>query len=436
MKYRWRVKNIMYDLSKKMFHRAKKVLPGGVNSPVRAYKSVGGTPLCILKAKGSHIWDIDGNEFIDYVCSWGSLILGHAHPNIIQAVKNASENGTSFGANCEIEVKLAETVAGHVPGIEKVRMVSSGTEATMSAIRLARAYTGRSKIIKFEGCYHGHADSFLSKAGSGAMTFGIPGTLGVTKGTIKDTLDAVYNDLSNVEKLIEQNEDDIAAIILEPVAGNMGVILPENGFLEGLRKLADLHDIVLIFDEVITGFRIGSGGAQKYYNVKPDLTTLGKIIGGGLPVGAFGGASRIMDYLAPDGPVYQAGTLSGNPLALSAGYAALLELEKDGFYEKLEARAVKFFKELKSDYDHAGFPCTAHYISSMACFYFQEGPVRNYTEAVKSDTKLFARYFQKLLSKGIYIAPSQFETMFVSSEHTDSDLQKTLEIHKKVLKEL
>lgn len=436
MKFQWRLKNIMYDLSKKMFQRAKKVIPGGVNSPVRAYKSVSGTPLCISKAKGSHIWDIDGNEYIDYVCSWGPLILGHAHPKVIQAVKNALENGTSYGANCEIEVKLAELVVDCVPSIEKVRMVSSGTEATMSAIRLARGYTGRSKIIKFEGCYHGHADSFLSKAGSGAMTFGIPGTPGVTKGTIEDTLDAVYNDLSNVKKLIDQNENNIAAIIVEPVAGNMGVILPQSGFLEGLRKLTDLYDIVLIFDEVITGFRLGLGGAQQYYNVKPDLTTLGKIIGGGLPVGAFGGAKHIMDYLAPDGPVYQAGTLSGNPIALSAGYATLLMLEKDDFYKKLETKAVEFFNELRSNFERSGFPCTSHYVSSMAGFYFQEGPVSNYTEALRSDTKLFARYFQKLLDKGIYIAPSQFEAMFVSSEHTDSDLQKTVEIHKAVLKKI
>ncbi len=426
----------MYDLSKEMFARAKKFIPGGVNSPVRAFKSVNGTPICISKAKGSHLWDIDGNEYIDYVCSWGPMILGHAHPKVIQAIKEASENGTSFGANCEIETKLASHIVDRVPGIEKVRMVSSGTEATMSAIRLARGYTGRSKIIKFEGCYHGHADSFLSKAGSGAMTFGIPGTPGVTKGTIEDTLDAVYNDVSNVKKLIEQNEDNIAAIIVEPVAGNMGVILPQEGFLEGLRKLADLHGIVLIFDEVITGFRLGQGGAQQYYNVKPDLTTLGKIIGGGLPVGAFGGLKHIMDFLAPDGPVYQAGTLSGNPLALSAGYATLLELEKDGFYEKLESRAVEFFNELRSNFEHSGFPCTSYQVSSMAGFYFQEGPVTNYTEAARSDTKLFGRYFHGLLDEGIYIAPSQFESMFISSAHTDSDLEKTVKIHKEVLKKI
>ena len=321
-------------------------------------------------------------------------------------------------------------------GMQWILHHSSGTEATMSAIRLAWGYTGRSKIIKFEGCYHGHADSFLSKAGSGAMTFGIPDSPGVTKGTIEDTLDAVYNDLSNVKKLIDKNENSIAAIIVEPVAGNMGVILPQNGFLEGLRKLADLHDIVLIFDEVISGFRLGLGGAQQYYNIKPDLTTLGKIIGGGLPVGAFGGAKQIMDHLAPDGPVYQAGTLSGNPLALSAGYATLLELEKDDFYKKLETKAAGFFNELRGNFEHYGFPCTSHYVSSMACFYFHEGPVNNYTEAARSDTKLFARYFQKLLDKGIYIAPSQFESMFISSAHTYSDLQKTVETHKAVLKKM
>ncbi len=426
----------MYDLSKKMFKNAKKFIPGGVNSPVRAYKSVGGTPLAISKAKGSHIWDIDGNEYIDYVCSWGPLILGHAHPGVVQAVQNAAENGTSYGANCEIEVKLAKLIVESMPGIEKVRMVSSGTEATMSAIRLARGYTGRSKIIKFEGCYHGHADSFLSKPGSGAMTFGIPGAPGVTKGTIEDTLDAVFNDLSSVEKLISRNKNDVAAIILEPVAGNMGVILPQDGFLEGLRKLADLNDILLVFDEVISGFRIGMGGAQQHYHIKPDLTTLGKIIGGGLPVGAFGGPSHIMDYLAPDGPVYQAGTLSGNPLALSAGYATLKELGKDNYYHKLETRATEFFKELKNNFDSAGLVCTAQHISSMASFQFQEGPVTNYSEVLRSDTKLFARYFKKLLDRGIFIAPSQFESMFVSSAHTSSDLRKTLKIHKEVLSRL
>ncbi len=421
---------------KKCLRGQKKVIPSGVNSPVRAFKSVNGDPLCISRAKGSHFWDIDGNEYIDYVCSWGPLILGHAHPGIVQTVKDVAENGTSFGANCEIEAKIAEKIVDLVPGIEKIRMVSSGTEAAMSAVRLARGYTGRSKIIKFEGCYHGHADSFLSKAGSGAMTFGIPGTPGVTKGTIEDTLDAVYNDLSCIEKIIGQNEDNIAAIIIEPVAGNMGVILPQEGFLEGLRKLADLHGILLIFDEVITGFRVGPGGAQQHYNITPDLTILGKIIGGGLPVGAFGGAKHIMDHLAPDGPVYQAGTLSGNPLALSAGYATLLELEKEGFYEKLEIKASGFFNELRSNFEHYGFQCTAHDIGSMAGFFFQEGPVNNYTEAARSDTELFARYFHGLLDKGIYIAPSQFEAMFVSSAHTGTDLDKTLEIHKEVLKGL
>lgn len=427
---------MMCDLSKKIFKEARKFIPGGVNSPVRAFKNVGGHPLCMAKSKGSYIWDVDGNEYIDYVCSWGPLILGHVHPGVMKSIQKAAENGTSYGANCEIEVKMAKFIVDKVPGIEKVRMVNSGTEATMSAIRLARAYTGHSKIIKFEGCYHGHADSFLSKAGSGTMTFGIPGTPGVTKGTIGDTLDAVYNDLASVEKLLEENNGNVAAIIVEPVAGNMGVILPENDFLKGLRELSDRFNVLLIFDEVITGFRLGLGGAQKYYNIKPDITTLGKIIGGGLPVGAFGGTSNIMDSLSPDGPVYQAGTLSGNPLALSAGYTTLLELEKDGFYEKLKNKSEEFFTGLKDNFDHAGFPYTCNYISSMAGFFFQEGPVTNYTEAARSDTKLFARYFKKLLEKGIHIAPSQFEAMFVSTAHTDSDFQKTIEIHRTVLKEL
>ncbi len=424
------------EKSEKLFQRAKSVIPGGVNSPVRAFRAVNGTPPFIAGAQGCYIYDVDGNEYVDFVCSWGPMILGHAHPQVIQAVQEAATRGTSFGANCEIEVKMAEFIVDAVPSIEKVRMVSSGTEATMSAIRLARAYTNRPKIIKFEGCYHGHADSFLSKAGSGAMTFGIPGTPGVTPATAGDTLNAQYNNLDSVEQLIEENKDQIAAIIVEPVAGNMGVVLPKESFLKGLRDIATEHGIVLIFDEVITGFRLGLGGAQELFGVLPDLTTLGKIIGGGLPVGAFGGKKEIMDMLAPEGPVYQAGTLSGNPLALTAGYETLSILSERDFYKELNARAEKFFNDVEENFKEAGMQCTANRIGSMACFYFTDSPVTDYRSAARSDTALFAKYFDGMLKGGVYLAPSQFEASFISAAHSQDALARTLDVQRKVLTNL
>ncbi|RKY92326.1 glutamate-1-semialdehyde-2,1-aminomutase [candidate division KSB1 bacterium] len=419
--------------STNLFERAQKVIPGGVNSPVRAFKSVGGKPPFIARAWGCKVWDVDENEYIDYVGSWGPMILGHAHPRVIEAIQRAAANGTSYGANCEIEVRMAELITQLVPSIEMVRMVNSGTEATMSAIRLARAYTGRDKIIKFAGCYHGHGDSFLIKAGSGAMTLGVPSTPGVTPRTASDTLNARYNDLQSVRELVNSYKNQVAAIIVEPVAGNMGVILPQDGFLQGLRGIADQEGIVLIFDEVITGFRLGMGGAQAYFDVQPDLTTLGKIIGGGLPVGAYGGKKAIMEMLAPQGPVYQAGTLSGNPLALTAGYETLQILQEQDVYPQLRQKAEFLFNGLKENFKSVGLNFTVNWIESMGCLFFTTGPVTNYDEALGADTQLFAHYHAAMLKQGIYLAPSQFEATFVSLAHTQEDLEKTLEIHKKVI---
>lgn len=422
--------------SDQLFERAQKVIPGGVNSPVRAFQAVGGHPPYIAKAQGSRLWDADGHEYIDYVCSWGPMILGHAHPRVVQAVQDAANRGTSFGANCEQEVEMAELITKLFPGIDKVRMVNSGTEATMSAIRLARGYTGRSKIIKFAGCYHGHADSFLTQAGSGSLTFGVPDSPGVTKGTVQDTLNARYNDPESVEALILKNINNVAAIIVEPVAGNMGVVPPKPDFLPSLRKLADEHQIILIFDEVITGFRLGLKGAQSFYNVTPDLTTLGKIIGGGLPVGAFGGRSKIMQHVAPLGPVYQAGTLSGNPLALTAGLATLAELQHETFYEKLQKKSTALFDAMHDNFKKAGYDWCANRVMSMGSFFFNPSPVTDYKSAARSNTRLYNRYVKAMLEKGVYLAPSQFEATFVSSAHSDKDIDQTLEIQKTVLKTL
>ncbi len=418
-----------------MFERAKKVIPGGVNSPVRAFGSVGGEPVFIKKAKGSKIYDTDNKEYIDYVCSWGPMITGHADEEIIEAIKKAANDGTSFGAPTEAEVVLAEMVVDMFPSIEMVRMVSSGTEAVMSAIRLARGYTGKDKIIKFEGCYHGHSDSLLVKAGSGALTFNQPSSPGVPADFAKYTLIAQYNDLDSVENLLIEN-NDVACVIVEPIAGNMGTVLPKEGFLQGLRNLCDKYNCLLIFDEVITGFRLSSGGAQKYYNVMPDLTTLGKILGAGLPVGAFGGKKEIMEKMSPTGPVYQAGTLSGNPLAMQAGICMLKKLRQDNFYKELKKKADYLWNGLASNCEKLNLNYAFNSIESLGCMFFTEPEVTSFLDAVKSDTELYGKFFHGMLEKGVNLAPSQFECMFVSSAHSYEDLDRTIEIHYEVLKNL
>ncbi len=424
--------------SKNLYTKALNLIPGGVNSPVRAFKAVNSNPLFIAKASGSKIWDVDGNKFIDYVMSWGPLILGHSHPEVISAVKNALKNGTSYGAPTEIEIKMAELIKKMMPSIELVRMVNSGTEATMSAIRLARAYTGRKKIIKFEGCYHGHADSFLVKAGSGATTLGIPSSPGVPDELASLTLNAKFNDIESVQKLIDENKNEIACIIVEPVPGNMGVVLPKNDFLKKLREICDRENIVLIFDEVITGFRLAPGGAQEFFGVKPDLTTLGKIIGGGFPVGAYGGKKEIMQLIAPSGPVYQAGTLSGNPIAMTAGYTTLKILyeKRKTIYKQLDAKARYLAESFREIADGNGVKIQVHQIGSMMTVFFTDGEVYDYESALKSDTKKFARFFNLMLENGIYLPPSQFEAMFLSTAHTDEDLEKTIKAFERSIKAL
>jgi len=419
-----------------MFEEAKKYIPGGVNSPVRAFRSVGGSPLFIESGSGSRIRDVDGKEYIDCVSSWGPLILGHAHPEILEAVKTAADGGTSFGAPTEREITLAKLIVEMVPGVEKVRLVNSGTEATMSAVRLARGATGRDRIIKFEGCYHGHADSFLIKAGSGALTLGQPSSPGVPASLAADTLNATYNDLDSVRALFESCPGRIACVIVEPVAANVGVLLPDKGFLEGLREIATKNGALLIFDEVITGFRLSAGGAQEYYGVTPDLTTLGKIIGGGLPVGAYGGRADLMDMMAPAGPVYQAGTLSGNPLAVAAGIAALEILRRDKPYARLAKLGEKLFNGLVEGAKKAGRAASVNYVGSMGCAFFTAGPVRLYSDAMKSDTALFAEYHRRMLEQGVYLAPSQFEACFVSAAHTEEDVETIIAAAAKALSEI
>lgn len=427
--------SVKTDKSQKLFEKAKKLMPGGVNSPVRAFKSVGATPVFIKKGEGSHIWDEDGNEYIDYVLSWGPLILGHSHPRVVEAIKKQAQLGTSFGACTELEVKMAEKVVEAVPSVEVVRMVNSGTEATMSAIRLARGYTGRDIIVKFEGCYHGHSDSLLIKAGSGALTFGAPDSKGVTKEVAKDTIIARYNDINMVENIFKAYGENIAAVIVEPVAGNMGTVLPEENFLKGLREITTKYGALLIFDEVMTGFRVSYSGAQGFYNVMPDITTLGKIIGGGLPVGAYGGREEIMRMVSPDGPVYQAGTLSGNPLAMAAGFETLKILSEDPtLYEELDKKAEKLCNGLKESMVQNGIDVTINRIGSMICMFFTKDEVKDYDSALKSNTVMYAAYFREMLKRGVYLPPSQFETFFLSMAHTEEDIEKTIEASFEVAK--
>jgi glutamate-1-semialdehyde 2,1-aminomutase len=410
-----------------LYHRALEMIPGGVNSPVRAFKAIGIPPIFIDHARGSKIWDVDGNEYIDYVGSWGPMILGHAHPTIVAALKRIVPKGTSFGAPTLLEIGLALRVKKAFPSMELLRMVSSGTEAVMSAIRVARGYTGRDNILKFEGCYHGHGDSLLVKAGSGATTFGIPDSLGVPEDLAKLTLTASYNDLEGVRRLVNQYPRQIACIIVEPVAGNMGVVLPERGFLEGLRKVCDEEGIVLLFDEVITGFRVAHGGAQELYGIKADLTCLGKIIGGGLPVGAYGGKRMIMEKVAPLGGVYQAGTLSGNPLAMTAGIETLELLRSKKIYEDLERKTSYLVENISNIVEERGIPLTINHTRGMFTLFFMKGPVRDYRTAKMSDTKRFAQFFIEMTEEGIYLPPSQFEACFISLSHTQKDLDRTIE---------
>ena len=413
--------------SERAFAEAQQFIPGGVNSPVRAYRAVGGQPPFIRSGKGSRITDIDGNEYIDYVCSWGPLILGHCDADVLAAAKAALDRGMTFGAPTPAEVELAKMVCQAYPSIERVRMVTSGTEATMSAIRLARGYTGRDKMIKFEGCYHGHADGLLVKAGSGAVTFGMPTSPGVPADYAKNTLCLPYNDIDAVNELCEAAGSEIACLILEPVAANMGVIPPKPGFLEGLREITARHGIVLIFDEVISGFRVALGGAQERFGIVPDLTTLGKIVGGGMPVGAYGGRAEIMNCISPVGDVYQAGTLSGNPVAMAAGIATLTKLRDGAIYKQLERKAAGLADGLKLAAEEAGLDAFVSRVGSVLCAFFTAGPVTDYQAAKESDTELFGRFFREMLSRGIYLAPSQFEAWFVSAAHSDADIAETIE---------
>ncbi len=423
--------------SDSLFSRAKQVMPGGVNSPVRAFKAVGGHPIFMKSARGAYMFDEDGNKYLDYINSWGPMILGHAFEEIEEAVKEAVKDSLSFGTPGYREVEIAELMIDMIPGIEKVRMVNSGTEATMSAIRVARGVTGRDKIIKFEGCYHGHGDSFLIAAGSGAATFGVPDSPGVTDAVAKNTLTAEYNNLQAVQQLVDANDNEIAAIILEPVAGNMGCVLPSEGFLEGLRHTCTKNGILLIFDEVMTGFRLSKGGAQELFGIQADLVTYGKIIGGGMPVGAYAGKSEIMDYVSPAGPVYQAGTLSGNPIAMSAGLVMLNYLNsKPGIYDDLEAQSFKIIEGIKANLKKLALEYTCTQIGSMQSLFFTHKEVRNFGDAKTSNLELFSLYYNKMLQKGIYLPPSQYETLFISSAIDDEMAEYTIASNYEVLKEI
>lgn len=419
--------------SREIFERAEKVLVGGVNSPVRAFRSVGGEPLVIDRASGQFLYDVDGNELLDYVCSWGAIILGHSNRAVAEAIADQAGRGTSFGVTTELELELATLIAQAIPFLEKIRFVSSGTEATMSAVRLARGVTKRDFIVKFEGCYHGHADSFLSQAGSGLATLGIAECPGVPQGLAGLTLHVPYNDLRALEKVFETYRGKIAAVIVEPIAANMGVVPPEGGFLKGLREIAHRDAALLIVDEVITGFRLRNGSAQELLGIEGDLTTLGKIIGGGVPVAAYGGRAELMNHVAPLGPVYQAGTLAGNPLAMRAGIAALRQLAKPGLYEEMARLAERLVGGLRAKLQGAGIPAVINAMGSLATVFFTAGPVRNYADAKRSDTKRYARFFREMLARGIFFAPSQFEAAFLSAAHTPADIDRTLAAAEEVL---
>lgn len=422
--------------SEKYYKKARDLMPGGVNSPVRSFSAVGGSPIFISKAKGSYLYDEDGNKYLDFIASWGPLILGHSHPKVVRALKDASVLGTSYGAPCKSEIELAVIVTKSFKSIDLVRMTNSGTEATMSAVRLARGYTGKDYIIKFEGCYHGHADYLLVKAGSGATTFGSPSSPGVPKSFTSKTLLAKFNDIDSVRRLYEKYGDKIAAVIVEPVAGNMGVVTPQKGFLNELREITKKYESLLIFDEVITGFRLSKGGAQQIFDVYPDITCLGKIIGGGLPVGAFGGRKEIMKHIAPDGPVYQAGTLSGNPLAMAAGIATLKQLGSKSVYNKLEKTTVNFVEEIRGIITKLRIKACVNQIGSMFTIFFNEGEIFNYETATSSNTKIFSKFFKNLLSAGIMFPPSQFESVFISTVHTEKELKFALNSIYKALKDI
>ncbi|MDX2369589.1 MAG: glutamate-1-semialdehyde 2,1-aminomutase [Colwellia sp.] len=430
--------NLVTNKSEQLFSQAIKVIPGGVNSPVRAFNGVGGIPPFIKRAQGAYIYDADDNAYIDYVGSWGPMILGHNHPAILDAVINTAQNGLSFGAPTELEITMAEKVRELVPSMESLRMVSSGTEATMSAIRLARGYTNRDKILKFEGCYHGHADSLLVKAGSGALTLGVPNSPGIPADFAKHTLTVSYNNIEQVKEIFAKYPDQIACIIVEPVAGNMNCIPPVEGFLEGLRAVCDQYNSVLILDEVMTGFRVALGGAQAHYNIKPDLTTLGKVIGGGMPVGAFGGKQEIMDYIAPIGPVYQAGTLSGNPIAMAAGLASLTELAKGDKHKQLTAATEKLAMGLKAAAERHGVNLSINYVGAMFGFFFTDDdqPITTFEQVMACDSDKFNRFFHLMLEHGVYLAPSAFETGFLSTAHSDDIIEKTLEAAAKCFAQL